>query len=97
MGREENEKIQEEAANEWAVKIVRVANGWKVEADEEEGHKEYVFQEGSEDEDGERVCFNECLRFVADYFGQIGSKHDKKRIVIGYTDKWAKIQDLLFP
>jgi hypothetical protein len=84
-------------AREWSVKIVGVKNGWEVTTSDEDGRREFVFQDKSESEDGERAGFTECIRSVAEYFGQLGSKHDKKRIVIGYSEKWTEIQNLLFP
>jgi predicted protein tyrosine phosphatase len=84
-------------AEEWSVKIERVDNGWRVTPKGGEHHTELVFQDKAENGDGEKASFVEAVQEAIDFFAMYGTKHDKKRIVIGYSEKWTEIQNLLFP
>jgi hypothetical protein len=84
-------------AQEWSVKIERVENGWRVIPKGGEHKTELVFQDKPENGDGgNNASFVEAVQEAMEFFALNGTKHDKKRIVIGYTDKWKEIQDFLF-
>jgi len=92
-----NAKNMLEIDTRYAIKIIRADNGWILERWEEISDNEFrkveqVFEDKceKEDENGseEKLSLIEALQEAVEYFGQGGSKHDKRRISIKYTDKW---------
>ena len=80
---------------DWSLKIRRVSNGWILEApNDNDVITEEVIQE-EETEEGELEAGKDMLLAVADYFGLLGSRHDKKRIrvVLEPGEKYSRWED----
>jgi len=80
---------------DWEITLLRGENGfyarWLEELDNGNvAQKHMFFQEFGIDNYDSHVALAECMRFVTEHFGLLGSKHDEKRISIELTDERKK-------
>ena len=79
----------------WKATIEKIDNGYIVTAIDGEGTRKIVFREKDEDETN-RDHVIEMFYDLMEFFAEGGSKHDKRRVTIGYipgnefTNKDAK-------
>ena len=64
---------------EWILNIDKVENGYLLHKEDNEKTEYYVIEEN---EDDELYAPEQLLWFVLEYFDELGSKHDKKRLRI---------------
>lgn len=68
----------------WEIKIGKSKNGYKVFFKDEEADCEMVYQEKSDMDETDKDHVLTMLYDVLEYFGESGSKYDKRRIFLGY-------------
>ena len=67
----------------WKLTIERVENGFVLEGDfKQDGGSYHMVFEEYDNEFGEIEAMQKVLFEVIEYFGLVGSKHDKKRIKV---------------
>jgi len=76
----------------WEIKIKKVSNGYQVliPAEDEDHIPTETVIEIPDTEFGELEAMQTLLYEVIEYFGVIGSKHDKKRLRVNIEDQRKK-------
>lgn len=69
----------------WEAKIKKVNNGFVMTFNNGEGIQEEVYKEKDPNDETNRDHVIDMLYDILEVFSEWGSKHDKRRIKIGYT------------
>jgi len=69
---------------DWNIKIEKTDNGYFLTCLDGEGSHKLVYKMKDEDDETNRDHIIEMFYEILDFFGESGSKHDKRRIKICY-------------
>ena len=75
---------KEESLMKWKATIEKTDNGYILTGIDGEGIRKMVFKEKDEQDETNRDHVIEMLYDLLEFFAEGGSKHDKRRITMGY-------------